>query len=682
MSKDNPKTSEKELEKLRLQVTKLEQAELAQHWLTAIIESAEDAIISKTLDGVITSWNKGAEQIFGYTPEEAIGKPVTILIPDDHQDEEPVILARIRNGERIEHYETIRRRKDGRLINISLTVSPIKDRNGKITGASKIARDITARKQAETALQQKEQELRDFIERAAVGLHWVGPDGIIMWANQTELDLLGYTSEQYIGRHIAEFHADQVAINDILARLANKETLIDHPAQLRCKDGSVRHVLISSNVRWEGDKFIHTRCFTRDITELKHIESEREQLLQREREARMQAEAAQQRAEEASRLKDEFIATVSHELRTPLTSMLGWVRLLRSGKLDAGTNEKALEIIERNVKSQAQLVEDLLDISRIVTGRLRLDVRPLELTSVITAAVEAIHPAAEAKGIRIQTTLDSGAGPVSGDFERLQQVVWNLLSNAVKFTPKGGRVQIHLERINSHVELTVSDTGVGINPQFLPRVFERFTQADSSNTRVHGGLGMGLAIVKSIVELHGGTVMVDSAGAGNGTTFVVRLPIMVVRRELIDAERVHSKGWGDITFDCPPEISGLQILIVDDEADTREMLQTLFEQCQATVETAASASKALEILDRWLPDIIIADIGMPGQNGYELIRQIRTRGPEAGGRIPAVALTAFARVEDRVKALGAGYQMHVAKPVEPGELISIVASLTSIINRN
>jgi len=531
-------------------IARLKSSDLAPYWLAAVIESADDAIISKTLDGIITSWNNGAERIFGYTADEAIGKPVAMLIPSDHPDEEPAILARLRRGERIEHYETVRVRKDGTLIDISLTVSPIRGPDGVIVGASKVARDITDRKRAE---------------------------------------------------------------------------------------------------------------------------AERERLLENEQRARREAE-------EASRVKDEFLAMVSHELRTPLTAILGWVRMLRDGDLDAETAGKALQAVDRNAKSQAQLIEDLLDISKIVSGKMRLNVRPVEPSTVINSAIEAVRPAAHAKGIRLQLIIDPDAGPVAGDHERLQQVVWNLLSNAVKFTPEGGRVEVRLERVDSHALMTVSDTGQGIRPDFLPHVFDRFRQADSSITRTFGGLGVGLAIVKSIVELHGGTVRAESEGAGRGAAFTVSLPLASVRKEAVGTEtEARQSSHAAAPPLCPPELDGLKILVVDDESDTCEMLRIAFEQCGSDVKTAESAAGALALVEAWKPDVLVADISMPEMDGYELIRRVRARGAHNGGGLPAVALTALARVEDRAKALSEGYQMHVAKPVELEEMRAIVASLASVV---
>jgi signal transduction histidine kinase len=391
-------------------------------------------------------------------------------------------------------------------------------------------------------------------------------------------------------------------------------------------------------------------------------------------------ERARDEAEAGNRAKDEFLAVVSHELRTPLTPILSWTRLLGGGKLDGAATRRALESIERNVKSQAQLVEDLLDVSRIIAGKVRLDMQQVELGALLEGAVDSTHPAADAKGIRVQTLIDPRAGAVAGDPQRLQQVLWNLLSNAIKFTPKGGRVQVQLRRINSHLEVSVSDTGQGIKPEFLPHVFDRFRQADSSSKRVHGGLGLGLAIVRHIVELHGGRVRAESAGEGQGATFTVELPLSLIRTAAGSA-RVHPASEGALTFAPTTSLAAVRILVVDDEPDTLETLQHVLATCGAEVRAALSAEEALAILAEWTPDLLVSDIGMPGEDGYQLIRQVRALAPERGGQIPALALTAYARVEDRLKVLGAGFQMHVAKPIEPAELVAVVGSLAEWITR-
>ncbi|HZG52346.1 MAG TPA: ATP-binding protein, partial [Pyrinomonadaceae bacterium] len=381
-------------------------------------------------------------------------------------------------------------------------------------------------------------------------------------------------------------------------------------------------------------------------------------------------------AQESSRLKDEFLATVSHELRTPLTAILGWSHMLRAGQFDADSTVKALETIERNARAQSQLIDDLLDVSRIITGKLRIDVRPVDPNSFIEAAIESVRPAAEAKGVRVQKIVDTGVVTVSGDPVRLQQIVWNLLSNAIKFTPRGGRVHVRLERINSHVEIGVNDSGAGIEREFLPYVFDRFRQADGRTTRQHGGLGLGLAIVRHLVELHGGTVRAESPGEGQGATFTVMLPVAPVYQHVGQEGRVHPAARDTLpSYECPDRLDGLRILVVDDEPDTRDLLKFGLGQCGADVTVVGSVSEALEAIRASVPELLISDIGMPDRDGYELIRCVRELPAESGGKIPAIALTAYARVEDRMQALRAGYQMHVPKPVELVELVAVAASL-------
>lgn len=401
-----------------------------------------------------------------------------------------------------------------------------------------------------------------------------------------------------------------------------------------------------------------------------------------ERQKAAEAErAAREAADAASRAKDEFLATVSHELRTPLNAMLGWARLLSGGSLNEETSARALKSIEQNAKAQAQLIEELLDMSRIISGKFRLNVEPIHLIGVIEAAIESIRPAAEARGVKLQATLDPNAGPVSGDAGRLQQVVWNLLSNAVKFTPRDGRVQTRLARVNSHIEIVVSDTGQGIDPEFLPFVFDRFRQADGSSTRMHGGLGLGLAIVRHIVELHGGSVTADSPGAGQGATFTVRLPLRLIHTKDDGRDRVHPRVESGMALGFQPSSSleGVKVLIIDDEPETLILLGTVLTHCGASVKTASSAKEGFAQTRAWIPDVIVSDIGMPEEDGYAFMKRVKAWAREAGLWIPAVALTAFARVEDRMKALSSGYQIHVPKPVEPAELVAVIASL---IERN
>ena len=673
----------------------LQSPELAQYWLAAIIESADDAIISKTLDGIITSWNKGAQRIFGYTAEEVIGKPVTILIPADQEDEEPAILARLRAGKRIEHYETVRVTKDGRLVDISLTVSPIKGPNGEIVGASKVARDITEQKQARRALDEASTRLKLALDSARLGdWSWDAKTDVVTFS-ETAARILGIPPGPHQTRdetrnlllHPEDRESVSLAVDQALA------SHTDYDIEYRVSRGDGTEAWVSATGRGIYDDHgavIGMLGFVQDIsTRKRNEETLRDQadalrtLNETAQRARAEAEyaAAQnerlyRQAEESSRLKEEFLATISHELRTPLSAILGWTRMLRMGQLSPENSAKALDTIERNARAQAQLVDDLLDVSRIITGKLRMDVRPSDPNSFIDAAVEALKPAADAKGVRVQKVIDTGAIAIPGDPVRLQQVVWNLLSNAIKFTPRGGRVQIRSQRVNSHLEIVVSDTGQGISPDFLPHVFDRFRQADQKASRQHGGMGLGLAIVRHLVELHGGSVRASSEGEGKGATFVVMLPITPVYQVDSSGGRVHP-GARDLlpANDITDRLDGLTILVVDDEPDTRDLLKQGLEYCGARVRVAGSAAEALKEIEMGLPDILISDIGMPGSDGYEFIRQVRALPADRGGKLAAIALTAYTRIEDRLQALRAGYDMHVPKPVELAELVAVAASV-------
>jgi PAS domain S-box-containing protein len=532
---------------------------------------------------------------------------------------------------------------------------------------------ITAqRTKAEAALQESGARTRAIVDSAVDGIVTIDEHGIIDSTNPAAERLFGYSRDEMVGRNVSllmpspyrESH-DQYLANYL--RTGERKILgIGREVVGKRRDGttlplelSVSEVVLNSRRLFTG--------IVRDVSERKHAEEERADALRRERQAR-------QEAEEASRAKDEFLAVVSHELRTPLTPILTWSRLLRSGKLDHVAIERALEAIERATRSQAQLIEDLLDVSRITSGKLRLDVRPMELPPVVEAAVESVRPGAEAKGIRLEMVLDRNAGIVSGDPERLQQVVWNILSNAVKFTPRGGRVQACLRRVDSHVEIAVSDTGQGIHPQFMPHVFERFRQADSSTTRAHGGLGLGLAIVRHLVELHGGQVRAESRGEGKGATFVVELPL-AIQQQPPAPDRIYPLAHRGAPSVASPTLGGVRILLADDEPDTVETLRLVLEHAGAEVRTAISARDALATLEEWRADVLVCDIGMPEEDGYALIRKVRALAPERGGYIPAVALTAYAGVDDRLKVLSSGFQMHVPKPVEPAELVAIMATM-------
>jgi signal transduction histidine kinase/ActR/RegA family two-component response regulator len=440
------------------------------------------------------------------------------------------------------------------------------------------------------------------------------------------------------------------------------------------KSGEIIWVNIASRlIRDDDGNPLGAISAIKDISIQKRIEQERERMLTREQEARRQVE-------EASLLKDEFIATISHELRTPLTAMFGWIRLLRTNQLDKESQERAMATIERNARAQNQLIEDLLDMSRIITGKLHLDIQPVDLATVIDAAVNSVRPAANAKEIDLEIYTAS-IGLLRGDGGRLQQIIWNLLSNAIKFTPKGGRIEVEIDQVDNQAQITIKDSGQGISKEFLPYVFDRFRQADSSITRSVGGLGLGLAIVRHLVELHGGTVEAESEGIGKGATFRIKLPAqtsLLTTRPMADKFQVAENN--DF-FDQKISLKGVKALVVEDEVDMREMLGLILRHCEAEVKTAESANQAMEIFKQWLPDVLVSDIAMSGMDGYGLIRWVRGLPSHQGGRVPAIALTAYAKSEDRLRALLSGFNMHIAKPIEPMELITIIASLTANYNK-
>jgi len=461
----------------------------------------------------------------------------------------------------------------------------------------------------------------------------------------------------------------QQAVRNAIEKVALRRRVEESAAELAEANAALRRMYDDLEVLVEqrtAELSVANQELKREIRVREWAEQERARLLVLE-------QAARKQAEEANRTKDEFLATLSHELRTPLNAILGWVQVLRTGKLDAAAGARALETIERNARSQAQLIADLLDVSRIITGKLRLDFKPVELRRIIDSALETVRPAADAKGILLDISIGPLASPVLGDADRLQQVIWNLLSNAIKFTPRAGRVEVRLREEGGNAVIRVSDSGIGIRPDFLPYVFDRFRQAEGSITRTHGGLGLGLSIVRHLIELHGGTAEVESTGEGEGATFSVRLPLRgeLAEDDPLDRTGVTSPGL----FSTPDLLAGVRVVVVEDEADTRELLALSLQQCGAEVAAFGSVPEALASFDLAVPDVLLSDIGVPGEDGYSLIRKVRAREPALGGNVPAAALTAYARAEDRLRALESGYQTHLAKPIDPAELIATVARL-------
>jgi PAS domain S-box-containing protein len=674
--------------------------------LAALVESSEDAIVGKDLSGIVTSWNHAAERMFGYPAREAIGQSIRLIIPATRQAEEDDVLARIGRGEMIQHFETIRCRKDGTEIPVSLTVSPIHDSSGAIIGASKIARDISEQKRASQRaafLSEVGAALADSLEYETT-LKAVANLAVPAIADWCAVDIL--TEERKLER-LAVSHVDPAKV-DLARTIRSRYEDPSSPYSVAyvVRTGSpamVRHVsdgMIETAVRGDAERLALVRSLglrsyiivpliargrTLGALTLATAESGRfytDDDFRFAQDVALRAALAVDNARAyndahaANRLKDEFLATLSHELRTPLNAIMGYSRMLESGMLTPDKHAHALQTVARNATSLTKIVEDILDVSRIISGKIRLNVQPVDLPAVISAAVETVMPAAEAKQIRVQTILDPRATPISGDPNRMQQIVWNLVSNAVKFTPRQGIVQVRLERVNSHVEIVVSDTGSGIAPDFLPHIFERFRQADSGTTREHAGIGLGLAIARHLVELHGGTVHATSAGRDQGSTFHVRLPVMSVHREEPLQRRVHPATDVACVATKLPDLSGLSVLAVDDDADARALVSETLESRGARVVAVESAEEALHTLERTRPDIVLADIGMAQSDGFDLIRRIRQSSDPAVREVPAAALTAYARAEDRMKVLQAGFQMHLAKPVDPAELIVAVASLT------
>jgi PAS domain S-box-containing protein len=600
--------------------------------------------------------------------------------------EEAEILARLRRGERLDHYETVRVAKDGRRLDISLTVSPLRNTSGEIIGAAKVARDITEKKRGANALAQQQEWFRVTLNSIGDAVIASDRDSRVTFLNHEAERLCGWTSAEAEGHALDEvFHilheetrervgnpAERVLRNKRSASLSNHTALIS-------RDGTEWPIADSAApiVDREGT-IVGVVLVFREISEERRTEernrkaaAERERLLQSER-------AARSEAEKANRVKDDFVAMVSHELRTPLNAILGWTELLKRTPGDAVNVERGLDVIARNTRLQAQLIMDLLDVSRIVSGKIHLELDRVDLGPIVQASIEALEPTADEMGVTLTAQVDPDPTPILGDPSRLQQVVWNLVSNAVKFTPPGGTVAIGMRRAGDNALVTVTDSGMGIRPEIMPEIFERFRQGAGMTTRRHGGLGLGLSITKHLVELHGGSIRASSAGEDRGATFTVELP--VIRSEPFAAE-VRSENQAATARAADVSLHGMRILVVEDELDTRDLIRRLLEAHRAEVIVAASALEALELLESARPDLVVSDIGLPDVDGYEFIQRMRSLDGSLG-RLPAVALTAFARLEDRTRALKSGFNAHVTKPVEPAELVLTVGSFANLITSN
>jgi PAS domain S-box-containing protein len=710
---------------------KLPQSELL---LTQLLEASIEGILAFDRDFRYISWNKGMERISGLKPENVLGRCAFDVFPFIKETgEDKCLVAALAGQSTTSENRPYFVPETGRAGFFKAYYSPLRDGEENVVGGIAVVYDITERKRVEEAAQEAHQRLSFHVENSPLAvIEWDSDFRVSRWSASAER-LFGWTPEEVLGKHVSEWHfvfdedADAVAQVTQRQRVGAELLGVLHNRNYT-KDGSVLYCeWYNSVLRDERGELVSVLSLVLDVTTRNLAEEERVNLLARERDLRQQAE-------QADRLKDEFLATLSHELRTPLTSILGWATLIRNGEVDRAENlDRALEIIERNARSQARLIDDLLDVSRIITGNLQLEVHPLNLAPIVEAAIDALRPAADAKGIQVVTKLDPRSCLVSGDANRMRQVIWNLLMNAIKFTPRGGRVSLRLDclssssshspvrhspdqQLTSFARLTVSDTGDGITPEFLPYVFHRFRQEEGSISRKAGGLGLGLAVVRHLVELHGGSVSAESPGPGRGSTFIVDLPLAIERRDGAggpdheasafsrrsgdnnrangqpagvgkDVENVGASVAGPepSVVDSRP-LAGVRVLLVEDDDDSRGLLSLILQRYGAEVVALASSTEAIDAFIQRTPDIVVSDIGMAEEDGYQLIRRLRslplqgsllTQSSEAAlpALVPAIALTGYATIKDRDLALASGYQLHIAKPVEPDNLVAAIVSL-------
>lgn len=648
-----------------------------------LVESVREyAIFMLDPQGHILTWNAGAARCKGYRADEIIGQHFSVFYTSEAKQRRwPEHELRVAKDTGAFEDEGWRVRKDGSLFWANVVITAMRNSEGELVGFAKVTRDLTQRRAHEEELRRSEERFRLLVEGVRdYAIFMLDANGKVATWNVGAERIKGYTESEIIGQHFSVFYPQDARESawpeHELQVAAEKGSFVDTGWRVR-KDGTTfwANVTITA-LRDATGRLLGYAKLTRDMTETKRTEAielanqQREEMLDAERSARMAAQRA-------TRLKDEFLATLSHELRTPLSAILGWTQLLLRGGSPKGPDEqkRAIEVIDRNARAQVQLIDDLLDLSRIMTGKLRLELHQISFSSVVEAAVDSAKPSADAKGIRLKAIMGANQDIISADGGRLQQVVWNLLTNAIKFTPKGGQVHVLLQRVNSHLELSVSDTGIGIPPDYLPQVFDRFSQRDSSTTRAFGGLGLGLAICKQLVELHGGSIKAASQGEGKGATFSVQLPLSIVQLQGEGPPRIHPTAETEPGEMHPlPRLEDVHVFSVDDEPDARELIRTVLEKQGAKVTSFGSAEEALAALKTTKPTVLICDVGMPKTDGYQLIRTLRAEEARSE-RIPALALTAFARAEDRKRSLVAGYQAHLAKPFDVGELILVIADL-------
>jgi len=631
-----------------------------------MIDASVDGMFAFDRDCRLIAWNRAMQRISGFSRAEVLGKRVVDVFPFLRDGDSGNCFSAALAGQEVV-LETHPYAETGVF---ESSYSPLLDEQNNVVGVIAVIGDISARKQAEEATRR----LEFHVESSPLAVvEWDSDFRVSRWSASAE-HLFGWKAEDVLGKHVNEWRfvfADDV---DAVALVTNRQREgvevqgVQHNRNYT-REGSILYCeWYNSVLRDERGKLVSVLSLVLDVTARQSAEDERAASLVRERDAR-------KHAEEADRLKDEFLATLSHELRTPLTSILGWASMIRTGEVEGSNATRAIETIERNARSQARLIDDLLDVSRIITGNLRLDMHPLNLAPIVEAALDALRPTADVKGIKLQTRFVPAQCLVKGDPNRLRQVIWNLLSNAIKFTPRNGSVSIDLTCVESTARLTVGDTGDGISPEFLPYVFDRFRQAEGSISRKQGGLGLGLAVARHLVELHGGTIRAESDGLGTGAVFTVDLPLAQERRDPARAEERRREVERRRNRLGAVRLDGVHVLLVEDDDDSRKLLGAMLKRYGARITSTKSAAEALRVFEGELPDVLVSDIGMPDQDGYELVRKLRALPPEKGGNTPAIALTGYASRKDKERALSSGYQQHMAKPIEQADIVKAIAAL-------